>query len=63
MLADALQMQTYDCGDYIIKHGEIGDRFYILSTGEVAVLGDGGHEVAGLVEGSSFGEQAGGGVI
>jgi cGMP-dependent protein kinase len=58
MLADALQVASYDAGEYIIKKGEIGNRFYILSSGEVSVVAADGFELSRLKEGSSFGEQA-----
>jgi CRP-like cAMP-binding protein len=58
MLADALQVAPYDAGQYVIKRGEIGNRFYILASGEVAVIGEDGSELSRLKEGSSFGEQA-----
>lgn len=42
----------------MIKRGEIGNRFYILASGEVAVIGEDGSELSRLKEGSSFGEKA-----
>lgn len=58
VLADALHVATYDAGEFIMKKGEVGDRFYILNAGEVAVLDEDGKELARHKEGSSFGEKA-----
>jgi len=33
-IADALVPKTYEIGDYIMKQGEPGDRFYLLEDGE-----------------------------
>jgi CRP-like cAMP-binding protein len=36
-LARALTKQSYDDGQYIIRQGDIGDKFYVLHRGEVRV--------------------------
>jgi MFS family permease len=41
----------------IIQEGDVGDRFWILDAGEVTVI-QGGHEIARLGPGASFGELA-----
>jgi CRP-like cAMP-binding protein len=33
-LGDALKEEHYKKGDYVIKEGEIGDKFYFISEGE-----------------------------
>ena len=33
-LADALKEEKFSKGDYIIKEGDIGDKFYLISEGE-----------------------------
>jgi hypothetical protein len=47
-----------DEGTTLIREGEVGDRFYVLTDGNAAVLGPDGHEVAQLHPGSYFGEIA-----
>jgi NADH dehydrogenase len=57
-----LRRAHYRAGDVIIKEGEIGDRFYIIESGEVEILhGAAGPEpkrIAVRKEGDSFGEIA-----
>ena len=31
-------METFQGREYVIQHGEIGDKFYIIFTGSVGVL-------------------------
>jgi cAMP-dependent protein kinase regulator len=33
-LSDALREERYKSGDYVIREGEIGDKFYIICEGE-----------------------------
>jgi cAMP-dependent protein kinase regulator len=33
-LSDALKEERYKKGDYVIREGEIGDKFYIICEGE-----------------------------
>jgi CRP-like cAMP-binding protein len=47
----------FKAGDSITVQGEVGDRFYILATGEASVTID-GHEVRRMGPGDSFGEIA-----
>ena len=35
ILADAMRVQLFDEGDYVIRQGERGTRFYIINEGEV----------------------------
>jgi MFS family permease len=56
-LAEAAVNLSFPAGAAIITAGEVGDRFYIIDQGEVAVTQD-GHEVARLGPGESFGEIA-----
>jgi MFS family permease len=56
-LAEAVVRLSFPAGAVIIAAGEVGDRFYIIDRGEVAVTRD-GHEVARLGSGESFGEIA-----
>ena len=58
-LADAVDMQSYDEGEYIVSMGEAADSLYIILSGEVTC-----HQGAGTAElmrqsvGSFFGESA-----
>lgn len=33
-ICDVLNAETYKDGDYIIKQGEVGDKFYFIENGE-----------------------------
>lgn len=33
-LSDALKEEKYNKGDFIIKEGEVGNKFYLISEGE-----------------------------
>lgn len=61
-LARSLTKQSYDDGQYIIRQGDIGDQFYVIHKGTVAVskTDDLGNETVliTLGEGEVFGEQA-----
>ncbi|KZO92148.1 camp-dependent protein kinase regulatory subunit [Calocera viscosa TUFC12733] len=39
-IADTLDTLVYRKGDYVIKQGDVGDRFYIIEMGNAAVLKD-----------------------
>ena len=45
-ISDALEIVTFASGDYIIKQGDLGDRFYVVKSGEVIVTqsSSGGYE-------------------
>lgn len=51
-----LKPEIYSAGDSIIRKGETGEQMYIISKGEVEVLGDNEQPVAVLKEGNFFGE-------
>jgi len=60
-LAEALEEEKFEKGDIIIREGEVGDHFYIIESGEVAVTkkdGDSTTDIATLVSGKYFGEKA-----
>ena len=38
MFYNAMKVEKYNTGQYIIKEGEIGDKLYILNTGKVEIL-------------------------
>ena len=50
-------IEDFEAGTDIIKQGESGDKFYVISEGEAAVLKD-DNQVSGLEGGKHFGEQA-----
>jgi MFS family permease len=45
-------------GEQIIRQGDVGDRFYVISDGRVSVAADGGGAMAELEPGGYFGEIA-----
>lgn len=57
-LADALDTETYQPGDAIIKEGEVGENFYLIENGEADVVKDGERVVKHLTRGDYFGEIA-----
>ncbi len=57
-IARKLEQQFYSPGEFLIQEGEIGKEMFILSHGEVEILGAGEKTVAILEEGSFFGEMA-----
>jgi cAMP-dependent protein kinase regulator len=61
-LARSLTKQSYEDGQYIIKQGDVGDQFYVVYRGKVAVskTDDSGYETVllELSEGEVFGERA-----
>jgi len=56
-LALECQVETYDAGDVIFSEGDVGDKFYIISFGQVAVNVD-GKEIKSIGQGDYFGEIA-----
>ncbi|KAG5180035.1 putative cGMP-dependent protein kinase [Tribonema minus] len=62
-VADTLCVQSFEDGDYVIRQGEEGTRFYIINEGEVRCTrtapGTGeDHELMRLGKGEFFGERA-----
>jgi CRP-like cAMP-binding protein len=53
-----LKLEQYVKGDTIIKKGDPGRNLYIISTGQVEVLGDGDMSIAFLTKGEVFGEMS-----
>ncbi len=53
-----LKLEQYVKGDTIIKKGDPGRSLYIISTGQVEVLGDGDMSIAFLSKGEVFGEMS-----
>jgi CRP-like cAMP-binding protein len=56
-LARGLEPVEVSAGSAVITQGEIGDRYYVIESGEADVLGD-GRIVATLGPGEGFGEIA-----
>jgi MFS family permease len=56
-LARGLESVTVAEGEVVFKQGDIGDRYYLIESGEVDVVGD-GRIVATLGQGEGFGEIA-----
>lgn len=57
-LADALFSETFEPGQEIIKEGDVGDKFYIVESGEAVVTKKDEGKVQELKKGSYFGEVA-----
>jgi CRP-like cAMP-binding protein len=56
-LAELGEVETVADGQTVVREGDIGDRFYVLSGGNVRVQRD-GTDVTKLGEGAYFGELA-----
>jgi glucose-6-phosphate 1-dehydrogenase len=52
----ALKPVVFQAGEVIMRKGDAGRELYLISRGEVEVVGDSGQVVARLGEGSVFGE-------
>ena len=62
-LSDALKEEKYKKGDYIIREGELGDKFYLISEGEAIATkqlqeGSEPQQVMTYKKGDYFGERA-----
>lgn len=62
-IADALREEKFKKGDFVIKEGEIGDKFYLISEGEAIATkelekGKGPVQVLAYKKGDYFGERA-----
>ncbi|MCA9126760.1 MAG: ATP-binding cassette domain-containing protein [Planctomycetales bacterium] len=58
-MADRLQHEPFETGAEVIREGGVGDKFYLIRQGEVAVLrGSEREQIATLGEGDFFGEMA-----
>jgi CRP-like cAMP-binding protein len=56
-LARGLEPVAVPAGGVVFGQGDLGDRYYVIESGEVDVVGD-GHVVATLGAGEGFGEIA-----
>ena len=56
-MADNLQSESFEENQAVIRQGDVGDKFYLIRTGSVAVKRD-DEQVAVLKEGDFFGEMA-----
>lgn len=60
--AESLMERTFQAGEYVFHQGDVGDRIYIVKSGEVEVVREdpekGEAIVARLGEGEFFGEMA-----
>jgi MFS family permease len=56
-LARGLEPLTVPAGEVVFRQGDVGDRYYVIESGEVEVVGD-EHVVATLGPGEGFGEIA-----
>jgi len=57
-VAATLDERLYTDGETIVELGDPGDEMYIITSGEVRVLGDGGRELARRKTGDCVGEMA-----
>jgi MFS family permease len=56
-LARGLEPVAVPAGEVVFRQGDVGDRYYVVESGEVEVVGD-GHVVTTLGPGEGFGEIA-----
>ena len=56
-VAEKITKRQFVAGDVVIRQGESGEEFYLISDGTVDVMRE-GHEVAQLGSGDFFGEAA-----
>jgi CRP-like cAMP-binding protein len=56
-LARALEPVTVPAGEVVFAQGDVGDRYYLIESGEAEVVGDGA-VVTTLREGAGFGDIA-----
>jgi Cyclic nucleotide-binding domain len=56
-LARGLEPVTVPAGEVVFRQGDVGDRYYVIESGEVEVVGD-GRLVTTLGPGEGFGEIA-----
>lgn len=52
------RLKTFSAGDIIIRKGEIGGNFFIIASGTVNVLNEGGIAISTLAKGDIFGEMS-----
>lgn len=52
------RIKTFGPGDIIIRKGQIGDNFFIIASGSVNVLNEGGIAISTLSQGDVFGEMS-----
>lgn len=52
------KLKTYSPGDVILRKGELGGHFFIIASGSVHVLNDGGIAISTLSQGDVFGEMS-----
>lgn len=56
-VAEKMTKRRFVKGDVVIRHGDVGEEFFLISDGTVEVMRE-GHDVAGLGAGDFFGEAA-----
>jgi len=56
-LARGLEPLAVPAGDTVVEQGDLGDRYFVIESGEVEVVGD-GRQIATLGPGQGFGEIA-----
>lgn len=52
------RLKTFDVGDIIIRKGDVGGNFFIIVSGSVNVLNEGGISISTLTKGDVFGEMS-----
>jgi len=52
------RLKSYGIGDIIIKKGDVGGNFFIIVSGSVNVLNEGGIAISTLTKGDVFGEMS-----
>ncbi|OQX18456.1 MAG: hypothetical protein BWK80_38195 [Desulfobacteraceae bacterium IS3] len=57
-VASFLKSRTFEANDFIIKKGESGKNLYIVVSGKIEVVGEGGISIALMGKGEVFGEMS-----
>lgn len=54
LVASYLHKESYPKGTFVFRKGDVGDSMYLVESGQVAVVGEDGHETIALMGPGSF---------